>query len=199
MENNDNTPDVVESDDSVTEPADTEAVDTEPETVDAEAFNKLKSEFEELQKQNDDLSDKLAKKRIAQRKSAQKADSKEEPDGLDYAQKAFLNSEGIKEFDFVQEKMEESGIKDLEKLLSNKFFQSELKDHREAQTVKDATPSGTRSDSKPANTKVDYWIDKGELPPDTPENRQLRRDVVNEREKRENARNQFTSSPIVEN
>jgi len=192
MENNDNTPDVVESEDNVEEPA-----ESTPETVDINEFNELKNKFSELEKQNEELSEKLKNKRIAQRKANQEADSPK-TDKLDYAQKAFLNSEGIKEFDFVEEKLKESGY-DLERLLNNKYFQQELKDHREAKAVKDATPSGTRSDSKPARTKVDYWIEKGELPPNLPENQQLRREVVNERERRENTRNQFTQNPIVSN
>jgi len=197
MENNDNTPtDVVESDDNVTEPAPEPTEDSEEEAVDVEA---LKAEMESLKKDNEDLADKLAKKRITKRKSNQ-ADSKKETqsDGLDYAQKAFLNTEGIKEFDFVEKQMKESGIHDVEKILANGYFQAQLKEHRDSVAVKEATPSGTRTDSKPSNTKVDYWIDKGELPPNDADNVKLRREVVNERIKRSKSGNNFSQQAIVD-
>ena len=94
---------------------------------------------------------------------------------LDYGQKAYLKASGIEptEFDFVKEQMASSG-KDIDSLLSSGYFQAELKAKRDAKAVAAATPSATRSAEAPSESKVDFWIAKGELPPDM----ELRQKVV---------------------
>lgn len=96
-------------------------------------------------------------------------------DELDWGQKAYLKSSGIDstEFEFVKSQMEQSG-KDMDSLLSNPYFQAELKSQRDAKTVAQATPGATRTAEAPTSSKVDYWINKGELPPD----KELRAKVV---------------------
>lgn len=148
----------------------------------------------ELQKQLEESQAEAAKfKRMAERKAkkAEKSDSapskETSKDGLDYGEKAYLKTEGIQagEMDWVQERFKESGLNSLEDLLANGFFQHSLKEMRDKAAVQEAMPEGTRTNNVPANTKAEYWVNKGELPPNTPENQQLRRDVVNARMKRE--------------
>ena len=142
-------------------------------------------------------------KRIAERnaKKAEGTDKKQTDfkGELDYGMKAYLRAEGIEptEFDFVQEQIEESGITELEKLVKNPYFQSTLKDRREKKAVEAAIPGKTRMSPENSKSKVDYWVEKGELPPNTPENLQLRRDVLNKRIQVEENKNRFTSTPII--
>ena len=131
----------------------------------------------------------LAKKNqgIAQRFKTKFEKTKEKPeekpiekkskksDELDWGQKAYLKSSGIEptEFDFVKSQLESSG-KDIDYLLTNPYFQAELKGIRDAKSVAKATPGASRTADTPSGTKVDYWIAKGELPSD----KALRAEVV---------------------
>ena len=130
------------------------------------------------------------------KKSTKKGDKSDE---LDYGQKAYLVAKGIEDADevaLVQEVMGESG-KNLEGVLGSGYFQSRLKELRDGKTTEGAVPkSGNRSGNTASNT-VEYWIAKGTLPPNTPENRELRQRVVNEKLKREKAANNFTDNPVV--
>lgn len=130
------------------------------------------------------LKQKLAEKEAEAKKITKTLEKKTTE--LDYGAKAYLKASGIdsSEFDFVKEQIESSG-KDLDTLLNNPYFQVELKNLREAKAVAKATPAAGRTVTEPANSKVDYWIAKGELPPDP----QLRRDVVNEKIRLEKSSN----------
>lgn len=146
----------------------------------------------ELKGLNQRRATKLAKLKeklsVKNEKPAEVQPTKIEPksDELDYGAKAYLKASGIEptEFEFVKKHIKESG-KDIDSLLNSGYFQSELKDYRNAEAVKKATPSSTRLAPDNGKSKVDYWIDRGELPPDTYENRQLRFDIVNARYERE--------------
>jgi len=118
---------------------------------------------------------------------------------LDYGQKAYLKGEGIEsnEFEFVQDQLQESGMS-LDGLLSNNYFKSELENRRNEATTANAIPSGTRGAKEAAATEVAHWISKGELPENTPENRQLRQDIVNERTKIEVDRSKFAQQGIID-
>lgn len=130
---------------------------------------------------------------------AQKPQDKK-TDGLDYAQKAYLKSSGINadEFGIVENIVKETG-KDIDSVLGSKYFQSELKDFRDKKAVENAIPQTPSRNGSPASNQVDYWLAKGhELPPNTPENRELRGKIVEARYQREKYQSQFTSTPIVE-
>lgn len=103
-------------------------------------------------------------------------------DELDYGQKAYLKASGIEptEFDFVKGELDKSG-KDIDGLLQSGYFQNELKQKRDAQANLRATPSATRLSGGDPKSKVDYWLSKGELPSDTPENKKLRQEIVDEK------------------
>ncbi len=124
---------------------------------------------------------------------------KRKPFSLGYAEKAYLNANGVKgkdEYDLVAEMVSNTG-KDIEELLENKYFQSELKDlrsTRESKNASDAT-SGSRTGQSSAKDTVDYWVAKGSLPPSYMV--QLRRDVVNAKIKRETGGSKFTQNPTI--
>ena len=157
-------------------------------TVDWEAKTK------ELEAENSKLNRQL--------KRAKKADEAPErakqSEGLDYGMKAYLKAEGINsnEFDFVQEQLSESNLQ-LDGLLSNKYFQSELKDRRDKAAIETAMPGNTRGASENPKSKVDYWLSRGEMPENTPENTELRREIVNKRYDREKRSGQFSQTPII--
>lgn len=121
------------------------------------------------------------------------------PFSLGYAEKAYLNANGVKgtdEYNLVRDMVVNTG-KDIESLLDNKYFQAELKElrqTRESKNASDAT-SGSKIGSSSSKDTVDYWVSKGELPP--PYMKQLRRDVVNSRIKSETTGSAFSDNPVV--
>lgn len=119
-------------------------------------------------------------------------------DKLDYAEKAFLISNGIKgteEHQLAIDTMKNSG-KDLDEVIESKFFMSELKDLRDKAAKDDATPpsSSGRASASP-KTDVDYWIAKGTLPPE--DQTELRQKVVNARMKSQDGGSPFSKNPVV--
>jgi len=110
----------------------------------------------------------------------------EKPSEFDYAQKAFLNANGVKgvdELEKVKDFQNATG-KSLDEIIENKYFLADLKDFRDDKIAKGAMPDGTRGAGEgSAKDKVEYWIKKGEMPPrDKPD---LRKKYVNEKYKRE--------------
>ena len=81
--------------------------------------------------------------------------------GLDYGEKAYLTSNGIKgskEFEFVQSELKSSG-QGLDDLLENDYFQSRLEKFRALNKTSDAIPKGNRSGAV-ATDSVEYWAGK---------------------------------------
>jgi len=112
-------------------------------------------------------------------------------DALDYGQKAYLASNGIKgakEFEFVQAQLKESG-KDLDSLLENKYFNAALEEFRALDKTAEATPTGKRS-SGVATDSVEYWMAKPfeEVPKD------MRAKVVQAKIDKEKNKGQFYNS-----
>lgn len=105
-----------------------------------------------------------------------------------YDVKAYLKASGIKaeEFDFVKGEMKSAGIKDVDALLENKYFQSKLEEHREISRTTEATPKGNRSGGV-ATDSVEYWLAKPieEVP------MSKRREVVNARLAKEQNQSKF--------
>ncbi|KKK88586.1 hypothetical protein LCGC14_2741660, partial [marine sediment metagenome] len=71
------------------------------------------------------------------------------------------------------------------------------KSPREKEKSKEATPSGSKRSAGTVSNSVDYWIKKGQYPPDTPENTELRREVANALAKQTGDKSKFTPDPIV--
>ena len=161
---------------------------------------KMKELQDELADKDEQIAN-LSRLKREQKKEAKKSvpnKKTKQSDELDYGQKAYLNTKEIaeSEHDFVNTELQESGLS-LNELLDNGYFQAKLKEMRDTVAVKEATPSSTRGSTESANTKVGYWIDKGELPPNTPDNQQLRTDVVNARMEN-NKSAKFSSESIIE-
>lgn len=118
---------------------------------------------------------------------------------FDYGELAYLTAKGIEadeDIALVRQVMSETG-KALKDVLGSKYFQAELKQLREDRAAKDAIPAKNGRTGGAARDTVDYWIAKGELPPDTPENKQLRRDVVNAKAKAQTSGTKFSSNAII--
>lgn len=117
---------------------------------------------------------------------------------LDYAQMAYLNSEGIKEDDeqaLAKTIMDETG-KSLKDVVKGNYFKTELKGLREDRAAADALPGSKRGGTVAPNS-VEAWLAKGGLPPNTAENQQLRKDIVNARTKNAKSTDVFSSTPVV--
>lgn len=116
---------------------------------------------------------------------------------LDYGQKAFLVANGIKgteEISLAQEFISNTG-KSLDEVVESKFFQAELKELRSSKASENAVPKGTKRAGSSSRDSVDFWLAKGELPENTPENQDLRRQIVNARYVRETSGSKFSSRP----
>ena len=138
---------------------------------------------------------------IKESKKESKAKEAKQSDEIDYGKRAFLLASGIKmdEISFFEEQMQISGVSEPEKLLANPYFSSALKEFRDKNEALKATPpSGGRGGGESLKSKADYWIDKGEFPPNTPENQQLRQDIVNEKMRRiKSSNSNFTKQSVV--
>lgn len=133
--------------------------------------------------------------RLKESAKEEKIENKKE--GFDYGEKAYLTARQVEPeyFSFVEEVMKSTG-KSLEEVLDNKYFQNDLAEKRAAKKTADALPKGgSDRGGQTAKDSVDYWINKGELPPE--EMRQLRYAVVKEKIKRDTDGNKFTPRSIV--
>ena len=135
-----------------------------------------------------------------------KDDSKEDKpeanksDELNEGQIALLTVKGFDHEDdisFIQKEMAESK-KSLGEVLEMNYIKENLKELKKAREVKDATPEGSKRPHSGAKNDVGYWIAKGELPPNTPENTELRREVVNQRVKVDKQGRKFSDSPLIQ-
>lgn len=142
------------------------------------------------------LKTKLEKSKIDKKVEA-KVEEQLAKKGLDRLDKAILRVEKITEADevkLVEDMVEETG-KDVETLLASRFFQSELKALREAKETKNATPNGSKRSGQSGRDEVDYWIEKGELPPQ--DQQALRQKVVARKRETAKSKNQFTDIPVA--
>lgn len=183
-------------------------IENTPEQAPEESQNETQEQagptVEELQAQLEEAQNEAAKfKRMAERRASKKSTakdstSKSNTDELDYGMKAYLKSEGIdsSEFGFVESQMQESGLP-LEQLLSNGYFKSQLQEFRDKKSVAQATPGTSRGTQASPKNEVEYWLGRGEMPPNTPENVELRRKVVNARYER-SKRPHFNPNPVID-
>lgn len=132
-------------------------------------------------------------------KSDDEAKPRPKPGELDLTQKTYLKASGIAgsdELKLVSKLMKETG-KSVEDLTESKYFQSELKALRDLRASKEATPKGKNRDGGAATSQVEYWLKAGTLPPNTPENKKLREEIVDARRTKARNGNVFTDQPIV--
>lgn len=143
-------------------------------------------------------------KTFASEKESKKDTSKttgkdDQPKEFDYGQKAYLIAKGIEteeEESFLFKEVSETG-KTLSQVLGFQYVQEHLKTLKEQKNSEGAIPkgSGERGGQGNRNT-VDYWIQKGELPPE--DQVELRRKVVNEKLARSKAKGKFGGSGEVQ-
>ena len=143
---------------------------------------------------------KKLKLKMEEAKKAKPEDKKPEPkdkkESFDYAEKAYLKTSDVTpdEFPLVKDIMDSTG-KTLDDVLESKYFRAEQKELREAKESADAVPTGTKRSSQSHKSKVDYWLAKGELPPnDQPK---LRREYVNAKAKADTDGSKFTQNPVL--
>ena len=112
---------------------------------------------------------------------------------LDYGAKAFLAShdlkvKGVKELEFVQNELKQSG-EDLDTLLENDYFKERLGNFRALDKTSEATITGKRSGGA-AIDNVEYWLTKPieEVPTE------MRGKVVNARLEKETKKGVFYNS-----
>lgn len=166
--------------------------EVEVETTDSENGNEAEQEtaeeFTEREKQYYARIKKLEAEIKEGGKAEKPATKNTKSNDFGYDVKAYLKSSGIdaKEFDFVKEQMKESGIKDVDSLLSNPYFQSQLETHRELQQTAEAAPKGKRTGGV-ATDNVDYWLSKPieEVP------QEHRRAVVNAKLEQDSNKSRF--------
>lgn len=122
------------------------------------------------------------------------------PGEFDYGQKAFLVSSGIKtetELAIVRQAVIDTG-RTLEAVLASPYVQGELTRVREEAATEGAVPSNEGRPGNPARDSVEYWLNKGELPP--ADQVELRRKVVNAKiAKQKGGAGVFTTQPVVGN
>lgn len=162
----------------------------EPEAPEARKA-RLDRELKQHQKKHPDLY-----KEEEKPKDAKPADGKETK--LDYGQKAYLTANEIKAKDeqaLALRIMTETG-RELDDVIDGVYFKSELKALREENAAKDALP-GSKRNRASSPSSLEYWIEKGGLPSNTPENRDLRTKIVNARAQSERSKSQFTQNSVV--
>ena len=114
---------------------------------------------------------------------------------LENSETALLIAHGLKtkeERDLFQKAKKSTGA-EIDEVLADDFFQNKLKGLREENASDDAVPTGSKSSSSSPKGSVDYWIAKGELPPEdgTQETYDLRKAVVKEKIKQGESAHQF--------
>lgn len=172
--------------------AETEIVDTTPE---------VKPKSKTLEEQRVELEARLrrVKNKLGLVEEEIQKPVLKKPKELDYGEKAFLISNGIKgkdEFQLVSDMLADTG-KHLEDLVDSKYFQTQLKEmrqYKESKLASDAT-AGSKNGQSSARDTAEYWIAKGELPPTHMPT--LRREVVNAKIKAATQGNHFTDTPVI--
>lgn len=118
-------------------------------------------------------------------------------DKFDYGQLAYLTAKGFDHADdqkYLKDLMKRTGS-ELNDLLSDEFVTGKLGEMKEKRTSQGAMPSGDDRNAPPAADQVEYWLNKGQLPP--PDQVELRKKVVNAKIAREQGKSVFSSNPVV--
>ncbi len=118
-------------------------------------------------------------------------------DEFGYDKKAFMNSLGFtdgEDHTYVQDMMKSSG-KSLEEVLAIPFVKGELTRMKEERTTKAAAAPADGRSGSPARDTVEYWLNKGELPP--ADQSELRQKVVNAKIAKQRGGNNFSKQSVV--
>ncbi len=154
----------------------------------------LKRMVKDLEDMGEDATSFLNPKVEKQSRSSKKSND------LDYGEKAFLVSNGIKvnEISFAQDLMKKTGLT-LDEFVVDDYAQAKLKGYRENQTAAQAVPSGTKRSSTQTKDSVDYHLEKyesgsmqlSEMPFD------MRAKVLTAKLKKEESASQFNFTPTI--
>jgi len=121
-------------------------------------------------------------------------------DSFGYGELAYLEAKKVSEecHDYLLKEVQSTG-KELKEILGYKYVKEEMDKLVADKASEDAVPTGRkRGAGASAKASVDYWVKKGELPPNTPENQKLRRDVVNTRQKRATDGSKYAEQPVIQ-
>ena len=135
----------------------------------------------------------LKYKAILDRKAKKAEPAQEETKSNDfgYDVKGYLKTSGFKkdEFKFVFDEFKSSGVKDIDDLLENEYFQAKLAKQREISKTQDAVPQGKGGTGVPTDS-IEYWMSKpiAEVP------QEFRRQVVNEKLNQDKNKGKFYNS-----
>lgn len=124
----------------------------------------------------------------------------ETKDSFDYGELAYLEAKKVSEecHKYLLEECQSTG-KELKEILGYKYVKEEMEKLEAEKASGDAVPEGKkRGAGASAKASVNYWVKRGELPPNTPENQKLRRDVVNARQKQATDGSKFADNPIIQ-
>lgn len=171
-----------------------ETTETEEETEEV-VETEIEEAKEATEKKSETPEAKLARLKRQTSQLEKKLGITEEPSkksgGLDYGQKAYLATNGIKDakdVGFVQKELKESGL-ELDELLENGYFKEKFSNFQALNKTADAVPKGKRGGGV-ATDSEEYWATKpiAEVP------KEMRQAVVNHRLKVENSTGVFYNS-----
>ncbi len=142
---------------------------------------------------------KWVKKEVKPKETKPEANKPDELDksdkALEIAQRALLNSSGYKaseQQDYVFEQAEKLKI-DVSEIVNDDYHKSKLKAIKDKLEVQGNMPRGGGKGGGGASDSVEYWIAKGELPPD----QELAEKVVEAKKKNESGKKQFSDTLYV--
>lgn len=199
--------------DSSTEETTAEAASaTDLDNLDASALKeklenerKAKANLEEKNKQLFERAKKAETELKSSRESKEETTSKKETKSeLEDGEKALLRTYDVKGQDevelFLKTRDKFKDNTSMEEVLESADFQkqiTELREEKKSREALEGTADSKRGGGGESKNKVEFWLNKGELPPDTAENRQLRRDVVNAQGKALATDNRFAKTGLI--
>ncbi len=136
----------------------------------------------------------IVEKKVEEKQPEKKQDKTE----FDLAEETYLLVNGVskEQLPAYFEENQKTGV-DIKTLMNSPYFQESL----EKTATANATPSNIKRSGAAATDKVDFWVNsvntKGEFPPNTPENTELRRKVSAALGKQDKDSKKFADNSIV--
>lgn len=170
---------------------DTEAADQDQDVEEQPQKSERELELEEQLQISNEKAARYKSERDRIKSKPAKTETNDESSN-DLIEKAYLNSAGYKDIEEQEEILKVAknlGLK-ADEAVNDPFVKARVEHLRKAKEVAEATPRNSKKKSSTKND-VQYWIDKGELPP--ADQTQLRRDVVNAKQQRAKTNNKFNN------
>ena len=135
-------------------------------------------------------------KALKAKSDSETSKKEEQPDNTDYGKLAFLNSKGVEHPDDQKIVMDEAKRLNLpiEKVLSEKYIQAQLKDTKDQREAENGMPEGGSGKSGGNKGSVDYWINRKDEDGNfiTPEDTELANKVIDARIKAQEKNSMFS-------